>query len=144
MVTALTIMVNLVAFIMKPKQAGMTILIYLLLGVAGVPVFVGGTSGLIKIIGPTGGFNAGFLVAVIAMSAFRGDSHDFKKLVTTGICIGMPIIYICGCISMYAVNHIGVWATLVSAVFPFIIGDVLKVVVAAMLASRLYRYGIGK
>ena len=61
MVTALTIVVNLVAFIMKPKQAVMTILIYLLLGVAGVPVFVGGTSGLIKIIGPTGGFNLGFL-----------------------------------------------------------------------------------
>ena len=56
----------------------------------------------------------------------------------------MPVIYICGCISMYAVNRIGVWATLVSAVFPFLIGDVLKVVVAAMLASRLYRYGIGK
>lgn len=144
MVTALTIVVNLVAFIMKPKQAVMTILIYLLLGVAGVPVFVGGTSGLIKIIGPTGGFNLGFLAAVAAMSAFRGDSHDFRRLVTAGICIGMPVIYICGCISMYAVNRIGVWATLVSAVFPFLIGDVLKVVVAAMLASRLYRYGIGK
>ena len=57
MVTALTIMVNFVAFVMTPKEAGLTLLIYLLLGIVGVPVFVGGTSGIAKIIGPTGGFN---------------------------------------------------------------------------------------
>ena len=62
MVTALTIMVNFVAFVMTPKEAGLTLLIYLLLGIVGVPVFVGGTSGIAKIIGPTGGFNIGFLV----------------------------------------------------------------------------------
>lgn len=112
MVTALTIMVNFVAFVMTPKEAGLTLLIYLLLGIVGVPVFVGGTSGIAKIIGPTGGFNIGFLVAAMVMSAVRGKSHDFKKLIMTGIFVGMPIIYIGGCISMYAVNRISVWATL--------------------------------
>ena len=77
MVTALTIMVNLVAFIMKPKQAGIILGIYLLLGAVGVPVFVGGTSGLGKLIGPTGGFNLGFLAAAVAMSAVRGNSRSF-------------------------------------------------------------------
>jgi biotin transport system substrate-specific component len=144
MVTALTIMVNFVAFIMGPKQAGMTILIYLLIGIAGVPVFVGGTSGIAKIIGPTGGFNVGFLFAAIAMSAVRGHSRNFKKLVTIGICVGMPIIYIGGCISMYAVNRVGVWATLVTAVIPFLFGDVVKVVIAATMASKLERYHIGE
>ena len=141
MVTALTIMVNLVAFVMKPKQSGIILGIYLLLGAVGVPVFVGGTSGLIKLIGPTGGFNLGFLVAAIAMSAVRGNSRSFKKLVAIGICVGMPIIYIGGCISMYAVAKVGVWKTLVMAVFPFLIGDTLKVVLAAFLANRLQRYG---
>jgi biotin transport system substrate-specific component len=143
MVTALTIMVNFVAFVMEPKQAGMTILIYLLIGIAGVPVFVGGTSGIAKIIGPTGGFNVGFLVAAMAMSACRGHSHHFRKLVMLGICVGMPVIYIGGCISMYAVNRVGVMATLWTAVIPFLFGDVVKVVIAAMMASKLSRYGIG-
>ena len=43
-------MVNFVAFVMTPKEAGLTLLIYLLLGIVGVPVFVGGTSGIAKII----------------------------------------------------------------------------------------------
>ena len=132
MVTALTIMVNLVAFIMKPKQAGIILGIYLLLGAVGVPVFVGGTSGLGKL---------GFLAAAVAMSAVRGNSRSFKKLVIIGICVGMPIIYVGGCISMYLVAKVGIWKTLVMAVFPFLVGDTLKVVLAAFLANRLQHYG---
>ncbi|WP_432642075.1 biotin transporter BioY [Acidaminococcus sp.] len=126
---------------MKPKQAGIILGIYLLLGAVGVPVFVGGTSGMIKLIGPTGGFNLGFLAAAVAMSAVRGNTRSFRKLVAIGICVGMPIIYIGGCISMYAVAKVGVWKTLVMAVFPFLIGDTLKVVLAAFLANRMQRYG---
>lgn len=143
MVTALTIMVYFVAFVMTPKEAGLTLLIYLLLGIVGVPVFVGGTSGIAKIIGPTGGFNIGFLVAAMVMSAVRGKSHDFKKLIMTGIFVGMPIIYIGGCISMYAVNRVSVWATLLTAVIPFLFGDVVKVVIAAMMAVRVSKFRVG-
>ena len=132
----------LAAFVMTPKEAGLTLLIYLLLGIVGVPVFVGGTSGIAKIIGPTGGFNIGFLVAAMVMSAVRGKSHDFKKLIMTGIFVGMPI-YIGGCISMYAVNRISVWATLLTAVIPFLFGDVVKVVIAAMIAVRVSKFRVG-
>ena len=107
----------------------------------GVPVFVGGTSGMAKIFGPTGGFNLGFLAAVVAMSAIRGGRKwSFGKLVALGVLVGMPIIYAGGCIRMYLVAKVGLWKTLVMAVFPFLIGDVLKVVLAAFLASRLQRY----
>lgn len=141
MVTALTIMVNLVGFLKTPKQAAVILGIYLLLGMVGVPVFVGGTSGMAKIFGPTGGFNLGFLAAVVAMSAIRGGRKwSFGKLVALGVLVGMPIIYAGGCISMYLVAKVGLWKTLVMAVFPFLIGDVLKVVLAAFLASRLQRY----
>ena len=141
MVTALTIMVNLVGFLKTPKQAAVILGIYLLLGMVGVPVFVGGTSGMAKIFGPTGGFNLGFLAAVVAMSAIRGGRKwSVCKLVALGVLVGMPIIYAGGCISMYLVAKVGLWKTLVMAVFPFLIGDVLKVVLAAFLASRLQRY----
>ncbi len=45
MLTALTIVVNLVAFVLAPKQAFITLAVYILLGAVGVPVFVGGMSG---------------------------------------------------------------------------------------------------
>ena len=102
---------------------------------------MGGTSGLIKLFGPTRGINMGFLPPAVAMSALRGNTRSFKKLVAIGICVGMPIIYAGGCLSMYLVAKVGVWKTLVMAVFPFLVGDVLKVVLAAFLASRLQRYG---
>ena len=137
MVTALTIVVNLVAFILKPHEAFLVLLAWMILGAAGVPVFVGGTAGLGKLVGPTGGFVVSFLVAGWLMSKLRGNTNSFKRFVFLGIVVGMPVIYIGGCISMYLVAHMGVWATLVAAVFPFLLGDVVKVLIAAFLATRI-------
>jgi biotin transport system substrate-specific component len=144
MVTALTIVVNLAAFTLKPKEAGLTLFIWILLGCVGVPVFVGGTAGLARLVSPTGGFIFGFWFAAILMSAVRGERHSFKALMATGVLVGMPVIYIFGCIGMYAVAGIGVWATLISAVFPFIFGDLVKTAAAALIASHLHRYGFGE
>ena len=136
-VTALTIIVNLVAFLLRPREAFLVLLTWILLGSAGVPVFAGGTAGAGKLVGPTGGFIVSFLVAAWVMSKLRGDSNSFRKMVLLGLLVGMPVIYIGGCLSMYFVAHISVWATLVSAVFPFIFGDVVKVFMAAFLATRI-------
>lgn len=137
MVTALTIIVNLTAFILKPQETFLVLLAWMLLGAAGVPVFVGGTAGMGKLIGPTGGFIVSFLVAGWVMSKLRGDSNSFRKMILLGILAGMPIIYIGGCLSMYFVAHMSVWATLVAAVFPFIFGDLVKVFIGAFLATRI-------
>ena len=90
-----------------------------------------------KLIGPTGGFIVSFLVAGWAMSKLRGDSNSFRKMILLGILVGMPIIYIGGCLSMYFVAHMSAWATLVAAVFPFIFGDLVKVFIGAFLATRI-------
>ena len=71
------------------------------------------------------------------MSKLLNGSNSFKKMVFLGIAVGMPVIYVGGCISMYLVAHMDVWATLVAEVFPFIFGDVVKVVAGAFLATRI-------
>ena len=55
-----TVMVNLIGLILKPKSAALTILMYLCMGMIGLPVFSGGSAGIGKLIGPTGGFYFGF------------------------------------------------------------------------------------
>ena len=60
-----TVMVNLIGLILKPKSAALTILMYLCMGMIGLPVFSGGSAGIGKLIGPTGGFYFGFFFAVI-------------------------------------------------------------------------------
>jgi|GEM_PF-51785 len=137
MIVATTIIVNLTAFILRPNDAFLVILAWLIIGAAGVPVLPGGSAGLGRLVGPTGGFYVSFAIAAWLMSKLLNGSNSFKKMVFLGIAVGMPVIYAGGCISMYFVARMGVWATLVAAVFPFIFGDVVKVLAGAFLATRI-------
>ena len=137
MVVGTTIIVNMAAFVLKPNDAFLVIVAWLIVGAIGVPVLPGGSAGLGRLVGPTGGFYVAFAVAAWLMSKLLNGSNSFKKMVFLGIAVGMPVIYLGGCISMYIVAHMSVWATLVAAVFPFIFGDVVKVVAGAFLATRI-------
>ena len=137
MLTALTVVVNLVAFILTPKQAFLTLAVYILLGAAGMPVFVGGTAGFGKLIGPTGGFILGFLLSAPLISLLKGKVPDFKRYMFIAVFVGMPVIYLCGSISMCLVQNLDIFSTLVVAVFPFILGDIIKAGIAAYLGVKL-------
>ena len=137
MLTALTVVVNLVAFILTPKQAFLTLAVYILLGAAGMPVFVGGTAGFGKLIGPTGGFILGFLLSAPLISLLKGKVPDFKRYMFIAVFVGMPVIYLCGSISMCLVQNLDIFSTLVVAVFPFILGDIVKAGIAAYLGVKL-------
>ena len=116
-----TLVVNLIAFLLPPKQACLTMLVYIGIGLIGVPVFTGGTAGPGKMFGPTGGYIWGYVVAVGLIAWLKGNHYDFKrfqlKLVT-----GMP------------------WETAVmSGVLPFIPLDIVKCLAAAALARPIYK-----
>ena len=121
MVTALTIMVNFVAFVMTPKGSGTDALDLSFIGNCRSSCLCWRDERDCQDHWTNGRFQYWILVAAMVMSAVRGKSHDFKKLIMTGIFVGMPIIYIGGCISMYAVNRVSVWATLLTAVIPFLL-----------------------
>ncbi|MBP2632016.1 MAG: hypothetical protein H6Q70_2644 [Firmicutes bacterium] len=137
MLTALTIVVNLVAFILTPKQAFIALAVYILLGAVGVPVFVGGMSGPGKIFGPTGGFIFGYLLAAPLMSLAKGKNNNVKRYIAVAILIGMPIIYIGGATSMSIVQNLDIVSTLMVAVVPFIVGDIIKCGIAAYIGVKL-------
>ena len=61
-VTLQTLAVGLVATVLKARETFFAILLYLLLGFIGIPVFTGGTSGIAVLFGPTGGFLLAFLI----------------------------------------------------------------------------------
>lgn len=74
-----TLIVNLVAFLLPPKDAAITMLAYIGIGLIGVPVFTGGTSGPGKMFGPTGGYIWAYVVAVYLMSMLKGKTYNFKR-----------------------------------------------------------------
>lgn len=138
MVTALTFALSLTAYLLTPKQTFIVILVYIALGAVGLPVLGGGQS-LSRLIGPTGGFYFAWLVAYPLMSLAKGSSPNLKRYVATNILITMPITYAGGLISMILLLEINLWQALTMAVFPFILGDVLKATAAAFLGVKLNR-----
>ena len=73
MVVGTTIIVNMTAFILKPNDAFLVVLAWLLIGAIGVPVLPGGSAGLGRLLGPTGGFYVCFAIAAWLMSKLLGN-----------------------------------------------------------------------
>ena len=132
-----TIAVNLIALILSPIQAGITVLIYLLMGLVGLPVFSAGTAGPGKLFGPTGGFYFGFLFAVIAISLLRGKKISMKRYAIVSIAIGIPIQHLCAIVGMCIHNGGNVAAAFATVSLPFIIGDIIKCLMSSMVGVSL-------
>ena len=136
MVTALTFALSLTAYLLPPKQTFIVILVYVALGAVGLPVLGGGQS-LSRLIGPAGGFYFAWIIAYPLMSLAKGSPPNLKRYVATNILIAMPITYVGGLTSMILLLDINLWQALTMAVFPFILGDVLKATAAALLGIKL-------
>jgi len=136
LVSALTLSLGLTAYIFKPKQTFIVILVYLLMGAVGLPVFAGG-SGLGKLLGPTGGFYFAWLVAFPVLSFLKGDKVNFKRYALANILTAVPITYVGGIISMMLVMQVNFAQAVAMAVLPFIPGDIMKACAAAFLGVKL-------
>jgi biotin transport system substrate-specific component len=71
------------------------------------------------------------------LARLKGDKPSFKRYFTLAVLIGMPLSYIGGALSLYIVNNLGIEATFVGAVLPFIPGDIIKAAAGAYLAVKL-------
>lgn len=134
-----TIMVNIIGLIFKPKDAGMSILIYLLMGLIGLPVFSAGASGPGKLFGPTGGFYFGFLVAVLLISLLKGKKISFVRYCIVTIVAGIPIQHAFAILFMCMHNGWNFEAAFLTVSLPFLVGDVIKCVMASTIGVALNR-----
>lgn len=140
MVTALTIAMNLTAFILTPRQVLVVMLMYTAIGAAGLPVFVGGAAGIGEIFGPRGGFLIAFIIAYPLVSFFKGRVISFQRYSLAAVLIGIPLTYIGGTASLMWFMHLSLLQAVMAAVLPFIPGDVIKALLAAWLGVRLNRF----
>ena len=134
-----TLVVNLIAFLLPPKQACLTMLAYIGIGMIGVPVFTGGTAGPGKMFGPTGGYIWGFAVAAVLIAWLKGNHYDFKRFAAVAIVLGIPSIYLLGVVQLTLVTGMPWEAAVMSGVLPFIPLDIVKCLAAAALARPIYK-----
>ena len=134
-----TLAVNLIALLLSPLEAGIAIVVYILLCAAGVPVANGGKGGLTYLLGPTGGFFIGFLVAVVLISLLKGKMYSIPRYLLTTIGIGIPVMYLFAMIWMVAVTGLPLKAAFLTGCAPFLPLDAVKCVVASLMARPLVK-----
>ena len=132
--TLQTLGVFLTLGLLGGKRGTAAILIYLLLGIAGLPVFSGFRGGIGMLAGVTGGYLWGFLLSGLL----------YWALVRLGrlpaMIAGQLGCYLCGCLWFYLYAGGGLWLILARCVLPYLIPDALKLVLAHFLSRRLSRH----
>lgn len=134
-----TMIVNLTGYVLNAKQAFMTMLVYLLVGLAGVPVFTGGSAGPGKLFGPTGGYIIGFLFTAVFLAYFKGEKYSFKRYALLGCVIGIPLIYVFGVVQLKLITGMGWDKAIMTGALPFIPLDIVKCLAAAVIAGPINR-----
>lgn len=128
--------IYLTAYVLSPLDATISVIIFILLGTFGLPVFSGYSGGLSKLVGPTGGYIIGFLFTMYISSLFI---HMKKGIIfdVIGMITGLALCYILGTIWFSYQQGKGFIASLLLCVVPFLIGDAIKIIVAVILGTQI-------
>ena len=132
-----TVAVGLTALILSPGQCAWAMVLYLVMGALGLPVFSGGTSGIGKLLGPTGGFYFGFLLSAIAISLLKGKKSSFLRYTAVSVGLGIPLQHLCAVLMMCIHNGGDISSAFFSVSVPFIFGDILKALATSYLGIRI-------
>lgn len=127
------------------RRGTLAILLYLLMAAVGVPVLAGFSGGLGILLGSTGGYILGFVLIALLMWGIERFFGDRLWLLGVGMVVGMIVCYFFGTVWYMVVytrteGSLGILTALSWCVFPFIIPDAVKIVLALTLTARLRRY----
>ena len=132
-ITLQTLGVLLAGAMLGSRRGAAALILYLAEGAVGLPVFAGGASGVAYVLGPTGGYLVGFVVAagVVGWLAERG--WDRRPAWTAlAMVLGNLLIYAFG-VSWLAVLLGGLRSALVQGALVFVVGDLIKIAVATLV-----------
>jgi biotin transport system substrate-specific component len=136
--TLQTLAIALTAVILG-RYGGFAILLYLIIGAIGVPVFSGFKAGFPVLIGPTGGFLIGFTLAAFIMGFIIDRMNpSFIKALIINI-LGLAFVYVIGVTQLKFLMDL-TWAKAMSlGIIPFILPDLLKIGIACYLGVLIRR-----
>lgn len=140
--TLQTFAVFLAVGVLGGKRGSLAVVVYILLGIAGIPVFAGFTGGIGILIGSTGGYIIGFIFTALVMWAMETLLGKKTWVLAVSMVIGLAACYIFGTLWFMAVyirdaGSVGIGAVLGWCVIPFIIPDLIKIALALGLSRRL-------
>jgi biotin transport system substrate-specific component len=111
--------------------------VYLLAGALGLPVFSGGIGGIGRFAGPTGGYLLGFVPAVYVIGVITEKTPNRAVFDVLAMLCGAILIYACGVTWLKVLTGMKLSKTLTVGMYPFILGDALKIAAAVPIAKAL-------
>ena len=125
-----TFFVLLTGLLLPPRWALAAVALYLFAGIIGLPVFAGGSSGISRIAGPTGGYLLSALPAVASVSLIHHSGGDRNFKTVLALTVGTTMIYVLGVPWLKIITAMPWPKAVATGVLPFLIGDALKIVAA--------------
>lgn len=127
------------------RRGFLAVLLYVLMGAAGLPVFSGFTGGLGQLLGPTGGYILGFLLMALAYRLTDRRPERSLKSMAAAMLLGLALCYAFGTawftfVYSRASGPIGPLTALAWCVFPFLLPDAIKLSLALLLIKTLGKY----
>ncbi|RDU21759.1 biotin transporter BioY [Anaerosacchariphilus polymeriproducens] len=135
-----------VVYILGWKMGTLSYLIYVLIGLTGLPVFSGFEGGFGKLVGPTGGYIIGFALLAVISGLFieRFPGNIFMNVV--GMIIGSIVVYVFGVVWLAYQMDLTLKQAMISGMLPYLLGDGIKIVLAAIagpiIRKNLERAGL--
>ena len=123
-------------YLLDWKKGTLSYLIYLLLGLVGLPVFSGFTGGPSKLAGPTGGYIIGFIVMAVIAGLFI-DNCRKPWIQLIGMIVGTIVCYLFGTVWFCIVAGYTFQAALAVCVIPFIPADLVKMIIAMIIGPMI-------
>jgi len=130
--TGQTFAVLMIGALFGARRGGLCLLVYIAEGTGGLPVFAQGKSSFAALAGPTGGYIIGFVFAayIVGLLSEKGWDHRFRTTVLAMV-LGNVVIYAFGLFWLSVL--VGTGKALAVGLYPFIAGDFLKIVLAAVI-----------
>ncbi|MFH1454140.1 MAG: biotin transporter BioY [Armatimonadota bacterium] len=139
-VTLQSLFVLLAGALLGSSYGALSQIVYILLGVSGIPVFAGGAAGPFALAGPTGGYLLGFIIAAFTVGKLSEIIKKNNFYIYTGtFTLGTFIIYIIGAGYLKFFMHINFKSAVFLGILPFVPGGILKIIGGSFLAVKLKR-----
>jgi biotin transport system substrate-specific component len=140
-ITLQTLVVYLSIVFLK-KKAFFAQLLYLTLGLSGFSIFANGGAGLLYLFGPTGGYILGFLAAAFIFAFLLPHGSSFLKnfIFFTS---AAAVIYGFGLVWLILFHHFSAFKALMLGLYPFILGEIFKITIAAFTALKINKKFVG-
>ena len=136
-----TVFVFLSALLLGPRLGSLSMIIYIVMGIIGLPVFSGYHGGLDVLTGQSGGFVIGFVISAYFIGIMKNINILNKKRLYIFVLLlfGNAIIYMSGASYIAYLLNTNVLLTL-ATFSPYIIGDLLKILVVLYVHSRIRKH----